>query len=323
MAAEGKKGEPKKQITDEQRFKYIGFDVFPGKPKDLFKSEAEKTKYVDALKARREKGDIIRDECTLIEERVSGLDRIVLLAASVIIVATLFIPWFTMYNEKVEETTVAAEPMETMADSTMLASATDSLGNILSNDSAMMADATDSALAAGATAGDENTPAVNDPVHETTGEEVLHGYVAKKKITKEYSRIPGYSVFTSIGSLGDYIFSSGIILMLTGVLFFLQVLMTLLLPIYTLYGIFGMKGDADTKALALKKVLKFNWIPVILFILSMLLSFIGAEYGFDSQAVFSSLGDAYGPGVFLDSLSFGVTVSLGAFILLALKGVEI
>ncbi len=84
-----------------------------------------------------------------------------------------------------------------------------------------------------------------------------------------------------------------------------------------------MKGDADKQALALKKVLKYNWIPVILFSVAFILSFIGAEYGFDSVAVFTSLGASYGPGVFMGTLSYGVVISLGAFILTALKGVEI
>ena len=62
---------------------------------------------------------------------------------------------------------------------------------------------------------------------------------------------------------------------------------------------------------------------MLLFICTFILSFIGAEYGFDGESLFTSLGSAYGLGVFFDSLSYGVFVSLGAFGLIALKGVEI
>ena len=38
----GKKTEEK--VTEETRYKYIGFDVYPKKPKKFWKSEEEKTK---------------------------------------------------------------------------------------------------------------------------------------------------------------------------------------------------------------------------------------------------------------------------------------
>lgn len=315
MAAEGKKGEPKKRITDEERFHYIGFDVFPGKPKDLFKSDAEKTKHVEAIRAKRNKGDLLREECTLLEERVSLFDRIVLTIACIVIIGSLFIPWFSAYNELVEETKTEAPVEETMVDSTMMAAVTDSLGmeNTMTDTSAMAA--TEAAGEAGS--------GVNNPLQETTGEEVIHGYVAKKKIEKIYSRLDGYGVFTSIGSVGGDVFSSGIILKITGILFILYALLTIGLPAYTLYGVYGLKGDADTKAVSLKKLLRFNWIPLLIFVLALFLSFFGANYGFDAQATFISLGMNYNIGVFLGSLSYGLIISLSAFILIAVKGVEI
>ena len=95
------------------------------------------------------------------------------------------------------------------------------------------------------------------------------------------------------------------------------------LPIYTLYGVYGIKGSADERALKLKRILRFNWLPVVLFAAAFVFSFIGADYSFYAAAFLSSLIASYGKGVFLDSLSWGIFVSLCAFILVAAKGIEI
>ena len=100
------------RVSDSNRFKYIGFEVFPGKPKDLFKSDEEKAKLVDAVVAKRSRGEVIREECTLFEERVSVSDRLILAVACFVILATLFIPWYSAYNEIVEE--VVAVPVSEM-----------------------------------------------------------------------------------------------------------------------------------------------------------------------------------------------------------------
>ncbi len=315
MAAEGKKGEPKKQITEKERYSFIGFDVFPGTPKDLFKSDAEKSKHVEAVKLKREKGDVVRDECKLLEERVSTLDRNVLTLACIVIIGTLFFPWFSAYNEIVEENN--DEPISAVVDSSIVSDSTLMTMSDTMNSVSQVMDSTALAVAT------NDSTLLDTETSGTPGEEVLHGFVAKKKIRKEYYHLAGYGVLTSLGTVGGYVFGSGIILIITGVLFILFVLSSLAIPGYTLYGLYGMKGDADQQALALKKILKFNWIPAILFFLAFMLSFIGAEYGFDSKAVFTSLGSSYGPGVFMGSLSYGVVVSLGASILNALKGVEI
>ncbi len=316
MAAEGKKSEPNKQITDKQRFTYIGFDVYPGTPKDLFKSDAEKSKHVEAVKSKREKGDVVRDECKLLEERVSTVDRYVLTFACIVILGTLFLPWFSAYNEFVEETN--SEPISAVADS---AQVTDSTLMAMSDSVNGIPQTMDSSALAAAT--NDSTPLEENIQKESSGEEIIHGYVAKKKIRRESESLDGYNILFSIGSVGKYVFGSGIVLVVTGAVFLLLLLVCLVLPFYTLYGLYGLKGDVDQRALALKKILKFNWIPVMLFGAVFILSFFGAEYGFDSQAVFTSLGDSYGPGVFLGSISYGVNVALGAFILTALKGVEI
>jgi uncharacterized SAM-binding protein YcdF (DUF218 family) len=127
----------------------------------------------------------------------------------------------------------------------------------------------------------------------------------------------------ALGSVGGHVFSSGIILVLTGAMFLILTLVSLLLPAYTLFGLFGLKGTMDQQALKLKAILKLNWIPVLIFTAALAASFVGADYSFDAASLFHSLGDSYGPGAFLGSLSWGVFVTLGASILLAVKGIEI
>ena len=61
----------------------------------------------------------------------------------------------------------------------------------------------------------------------------------------------------------------------------------------------------------------------MLFAAAFVFSFIGADYSFEAAAFYSSLGANYGIGVFLDSLSWGIFVSLCAFLLVAVKGIEI
>ena len=44
MADDKKKKSSANRIDEKDRMKFIGFEVFPGKTKDLFKTEAEKDK---------------------------------------------------------------------------------------------------------------------------------------------------------------------------------------------------------------------------------------------------------------------------------------
>ncbi|NOY88897.1 MAG: hypothetical protein GXO93_05835 [FCB group bacterium] len=321
MAAEKTQDNSKNKISEQQRFHYIGFDVFPGEPKDLFESDAEKEKYVEAIKAKREEGETIREQCTLLEDRVSFLDRLVMTIASLVIIVSLFIPWFSAYNEIVEESKTPAQNSAVMSDSTKMSSE-NNMGAVADSNAI-------TSPTAASTTPTETTPtkpeqAVRKGVTKTgASEEVIHGYVVRKKIHREYSRVSAIGAILSLGSEGKYVFSSGFVLILTGIIFLLIFILCIVLPIYTLYGLFGIKGNADQKALRLKKMLRFNWIPLVLFILTMLLSFFGADYGFDAANLFGSLGKSYGPGAFLNTISWGVFISLSAFIITAAKGIEI
>ncbi|MBU8933756.1 MAG: hypothetical protein KOO62_07090 [candidate division Zixibacteria bacterium] len=330
MPEKDKKKSSSNRVSDQDRFKFIGFEVFPGKPKDLFKSDAEKKKLMDEVRQKRDSGDILRD-CSLMEERINMSDRITLTVASVVIFITLFIPWYGLYNE-IEEITTVPTPVDSTAVAAVVVDslATDSLGiALVESDSAILLSETAVEEEPSEVAVVEDTVEASEErpdaavASRSTAEEVIHGYVAKKKVHKEVVHKSGLGALISIGSVGGSMFSSGFVLILTAVIFLFYTLLSIGLPAYTLYGIFGVKGDADEKALELKKILRYNWIPLCLFVLALLLSFFGADYGFDSVAAFSSLGDSYSVGVFMDSLSWGILVSLAAFVLVAAKGSEI
>ncbi len=315
------------RITDKQRFQYIGFEVFPGEPKKMFKSEAEKEKAVEAVLAKRSKLEALhalRDECTLLEERVSFSDRVILAVACVAMIVSLFTPWYSVYNE-IEVTTQAAEPAEEAAIDSSLVSDSgafamaegDSMGTAL-------AVATDTVQSLGAdTASSAAGELGRDPYTRVAAEEIIHGYVAKKKTRREFERLSGIGSFAALGSAGSLVFSSGFVLGLTGVLFLIMMIVCLATPLWTLYGLFGLKGDPDSNALKLKKVLRLNWLPLGFFTVAVVLSFPGAEYGFDPVVYFTSIGESYGVAALLNTLSWGVYISMGASILLAVKGVEI
>ena len=331
MAEEDKKKTASaKRITDEQRFHFIGFDVFPGKGRDLFKSDAEKSQWVDGVKAKRNSGQVIRDECTLTEARVSGLDRIVMAIACLVMIFSVFLPWFAVYNE-VEETRTVARHEAPVTDSLAMTSDSAAAAAMVEGDSLAMAagetaektDQEPAGTAAQAASGETEQAAPAATAQERPSEEVLHGYVAQKKMTKVYERLAGLGAFASLGTVGSAVFSSGGILVISAILFLLMIVSTLALPLYSLYGLFGLKGDVDQKALALKKVLKLNWIPLLLFAGTLILAFLGADYGFDAESTFTSLGRSYSVGVFLDTLSWGAFVSISASVLMAVKGIEI
>ncbi|MBD3257464.1 hypothetical protein GF377_03445 [candidate division GN15 bacterium] len=306
-------GGPVKPIDENQRFRYIGFEVYPGKPKDLFKSDAERDLLVKRLAERRERGEIIREHNTLLEERVSWGERIVLAIACLIVLGSLFLPWYSAYTEVIEAPPASEQPAVTDAPEgvTMIDSLADT---VVVPDSAAAAavadpDTTVAEEAAATTGGDD-------------GEEIIHGGVARQKVHKDTDTVSWFGALFSIGTYAGYVFSSGM-LAISGILMILYMLLAIALPLFTLYLLFGSKARGDDLALQLKRALKLNWVPVILFIIAGILSFFGGPYSFDAASLYDSLGDSYGIMAFANALSWGVFVSLAMFIMVAVKSSEI
>ena len=323
------------RLTEDQRFKYVGFNVQPGKIKEFFKSGAEKDKYVNALKDKRSRGASLRDDCTLAGERITFGERLVLTAASLIIIGALFMPWYSAYTEIVEERDVAPvavqeEILDTLAadeaaiaDSGVVATTTET--DPVIDEAAEAVDEVDAAATELAEADTAENMDETDPsrIIDEDGTEIITGIVRQAKVHREYEQMTGFGGLLSIGSVGSMLFSSGIVLILTTIIFLLYTVAAVGLPVYTLYTTWGLKAGGDEAALKLKECLKWSWWPVVGFVLAMSLSFVGASYGFDTQGMFTSIGQEYSIGVFMDSLSWGVYVPIAGFVLLAAKGMEI
>lgn len=267
-----------KRISDDERLRYIGFEVFPGKAGELFKSDAERQKLVDTAKAKRSSGQIIRDGCTLMNERVSKGERLVMTLAAVVTLLALLLPWYSVYNE------VPVAGTGTTADG--------SSGN---------------ASVAG----------------ESSDEEIITMTKLQRRTTRNTVTTLGIEGPLALGSAGRALFGSGIALILTSVLFLVLTLACLALPIMTIKTLYAKVKDPDQWALDLKKVLRYNWVPFLIFSAGLLLSLLGSTWGFNAKETMSSLGSSYGIGAYLGSLTYGFFIAIAGSTLLALKGIEI
>lgn len=303
------------RISEAQRFSYIGFEVFPGKPKDLFKNEAERDQLVKSVKARREKGDTIRDHNTLMEERLSGGERLVLTLACLVILGSLFLPWFSAYTET--EQKAAAAPATTAApvDSLMIPGDT-----TLALGANLAADGTPVTPVPPAEGGDAGEVAATETPAGNSGEEIIHAGIVHKKYTRENFSVNWFSSFGVLGAAGGLLFGSAITAV-SSILMLLYMALALLLPLYTLFNLYGSKAKGDELALKLKKSLRLNWLPLVVFMTTLVLSFLGGAYA--GAVPYTSLGDSYSVAAFGNLLSYGVFVSLGFSVMLAVKGIEI
>ncbi len=324
-----------KKFDSDERFRYIGFEVETGKLGDHFKSDAEKEFWVKRILKKRAKGFRLRDETSFDKARVAGYEKIVLSVVSVMLIVSLFMPWFSGYKEhEVEAVVEASAPVEeVLTDSAGVALATDSAGVELVVDSAAITaevsepetetgvlatteDVTEEVGDAGAGSEEEGRIEIEK---DEQGFASITGAVKRKVYDKEYY---SSSAIGGFGMLG-MVFSSGIILKVTALLFIIYVLLCLGMAGTTLYVLYGVKGDDDMIALKLKGLMKFGWVPLGIWFICLILSFFGASYSFDTTDMLKQLGTSYGIGTYLSLLGYGFYISLGCFIMNAAKAVEI
>jgi hypothetical protein len=105
MAEENKKNEKEDEISEDLRYKYIGFDIFPKKATDFWKDEEEKRSHIERIKKEKSEGALSEREHSLMQVSVfSRTERIVLSIASFLLVISLFIPWFSLRGENLHTT---------------------------------------------------------------------------------------------------------------------------------------------------------------------------------------------------------------------------
>lgn len=275
-------GEKKTRTTDlaEERFKYVGFEVYPGKIDDIFSSEDERKSLISRVMAKfnHSEGEV-RDRCTLVEERISRGERNFLTVLSVLMIISIFFPWFSGYHEVIKEKQVPA--------------------------------------VAQTTTGGQVAPSTGVAATEPQ-------MVTVTEVTHIPRSLTGIGAIFSIGSYGGKVFSSGFVLVLSGLLFILYFFSCIGLAVFNLHLLHRVKiPEPDTYALYLKKMLRYNWIPVGLWLGMFVLSFLGASYGFNTKDTLKQVGDSYGVSTFIGLSTFGMYIPFGASILMALKGKEI
>ncbi len=326
-------------MQSDERFKYIGFEVFPGKAGNIFRSDEERKSLIEKVmrKLNRSEGEV-RDKCTLMDERVSRTEQMILTIASVALVICLFLPWFSGYHEttttryvpyETESTETAQQPSESanpgVVDSMAAMGASDTVAQMAATDTTTgMAAVNEAETGLGeaeeAPAGETETSAGTNTSIGGTPEEMR----AVVEVHRDYKHLSGIGALAGIGTYGGMIFSSGWVLAVTGVLMIVFILSCLVLAVLNLYVIFGAKKPtAEEKVLYLKKMLKINWFPVFLWLAMFILSFFGAGYSFDSEGMIKQVGDSYWLSTFIGLTSWGIIVAVGSFLVLALKGKEI
>ena len=79
-----------------ERYRYIGFQVFPSKLKDFWRSPDEEKAYRE--KVAREKAGLAfeRDDSQLFNPVLSQMERWVLMGSAILIVICFFLPWFSV-----------------------------------------------------------------------------------------------------------------------------------------------------------------------------------------------------------------------------------
>jgi hypothetical protein len=274
-----KGGSGSREIDPNLKYKYLGFEVKPGKIGALFNNDAEKDSWIKRIQEKRKAGARIREECSLHEPRIASYERVVLTVTSLLIVFSLFLPWFSGYKEiKIE-----------------------------------VSPGTQQEAASGVQAGQK----------DAEGFASISAVKKRQEIRRENYSVSALGALISIGNLGGKVFSSGFILMLTGFLFIVYMLLCVALAAYTIYSIYTLKGEPDAIALKLKKVLRYSWIPIGIWVFCLIISVIGADYSFNATDSLVQLGSSYGISTYLGVLSYGFYLSLAALILNAVKAVEI
>jgi hypothetical protein len=100
MAEQNKKNEQEEKISEDLRFKYIGFEIFPEKLKSFWKSEEEKREYLEKVKQEKSQATLLDRDHSLVGVSVfSRIDKIVLSVTSFLLAISLFIPWFSVRGE--------------------------------------------------------------------------------------------------------------------------------------------------------------------------------------------------------------------------------
>ena len=87
-----------KQVSPDERFRYIGFEVFGDKPRGFWQNDEDRKTHIQRVK--EELGSIYRNS-VVYSSVISGVDRIFITVASILMILAPFLPWMrvkTLYG---------------------------------------------------------------------------------------------------------------------------------------------------------------------------------------------------------------------------------
>jgi hypothetical protein len=82
-----------KQVNPEERYRYIGFEVFGDKPQKFWKDDEEKKSHIQRVKAAV--GSLYRNS-VVYASVLSKTDRLFIIFASALMILAPFLPWFSV-----------------------------------------------------------------------------------------------------------------------------------------------------------------------------------------------------------------------------------
>ncbi len=224
------------RVSEEMRFKYIGFDVYPKRPKKFWKNEEEKKRYLEETEKRRSESVLEEREHSLVRVEVfSRVDRLVLTIASLVLTISLILPWFSIRGEYF------------------------------------------------------------------------------------HSQIIGLGFFLKLGTLFGYAPLSGPLFSVFVVLVALTILFSFLAGLISLLAIHKKHADMESYLTNLKKKLKLNFIPLVLWAALIVISTMGMPTPFADALKVGGFGDSFTVINFFALSSFGVWLSLPSVIINCVK----
>ncbi len=224
------------RVSEETRFKYIGFDIYPKKAKDFWKTEEEKRNYLEEVRKRSSESTLAEKDHSLVRAAVfSKVDRMVLTITSFLLTVSLFLPWFSLRGDYF------------------------------------------------------------------------------------HSKVIGLGYFFKLGTLFGYAPLSGALFSVFVVLVALTILFSFVAGLVSLLSIHKKYNDAESYLTNLKKRLKLNLIPLILWVALIVISTIGMPTPFADALKIGGIGDSFTVVNLFALSSYGVWLSLPSVIMNCVK----
>lgn len=236
MAEQSKKDEKEKELTEDLRFKYIGFEIFPEKAKSFWRNEEEKREYLEKVKEEGPQASLLERDHSLVKVSVfSKIDKIVISLTSFLLAISLFIPWFSVRGENLNSSFI------------------------------------------------------------------------------------GLGVIFRLGTLFGYASSSGFGALLSVVLLLFIILFSCGAGVLNLLSLFKKYKEQESYLINLKKTLKLNLIPLVLWVVLIIISMIGMSTPFAKSMGIKGLGDSFNVISLFALSSYGMWFSVACLIINCVK----